>query len=301
MVTKKKSTSSSKSAGHLEERPALETALISKIGFKDWRHLSRTLERHEKSSGHLFSVKKYLDLKTDLLERHTVDSVNQATVEREKKRWTAVLERIIEIITFLDRQNLALRGTTEKLYESNNGNFLKLVECISNFDNTLSEHISRIQSAQHRMPHYLGHNIQNELINIISKNIKTTIVNLLKQSKYYSIILDCTPDISHKEQLTVIVSKSLQKSDVILSEAVKMLDQVKKDLATNRTDTAFEQLLFDSTSIAEELECETEFSQTARPCPQKRHFNYETADEPVLDPKQNFKINFYFRIVDRAQ
>ncbi|KAF2880270.1 hypothetical protein ILUMI_25893 [Ignelater luminosus] len=49
-------------------------------------HGPRTLERHEKSSGHLFSVEKYLDLKTDLLEGHAVDSVNQTTVEREKKR-----------------------------------------------------------------------------------------------------------------------------------------------------------------------------------------------------------------------
>ncbi|KAF2890242.1 hypothetical protein ILUMI_15930 [Ignelater luminosus] len=97
-----------------------------------------------------------------------------------------------------------------------------------------------------------------------------------------------------------IVSKSLQKSDVILSEAVKMLDQVRKDLATNRTDTAFEQLLLDSTSIAEELECETEFSQNARPCPRKRHFNYETADEPILDPKQNFEVNFYYYLFGTA-
>ena len=34
------------------------TAFNGQIGFKDWRHLSRTLERHEKSSGHLFSVKR---------------------------------------------------------------------------------------------------------------------------------------------------------------------------------------------------------------------------------------------------
>ncbi|KAF2893480.1 hypothetical protein ILUMI_12698 [Ignelater luminosus] len=236
------STSSSTSAGHLKETPALETALISKVSEftthtdtsapppeststseipsestffahvaddpalwpqiisdklrlflteHEPKHLSRTLKRHEKSSGHLFSVKEYVDLKNDLLEGR-------------RRLWTAVLKRIIEIMTFLARQNLVLRGTTERLYESNNGNFLKLVECISNFDNTLSEHISRIQSAQHRMPHYLGHNIKNELINIISEKIKT-IVDLLKQSKYYSIILNCRPDISHKEQLTVIV------------------------------------------------------------------------------------------------
>lgn len=69
-------------------------------------------------------------------------------------------------------QNIAFRGTTEKLYDPNNGKFLNLVESISNFDSTLSEHIARIQRAQNRMPHYLGHNIQNELISIIAEKIK---------------------------------------------------------------------------------------------------------------------------------
>lgn len=82
------------------------------------------------------------------------------------------MARIIEIIKFLAGQNIAFRGTTEKLYDPNNGNFLKLVESISNFDSTLSEHIARIQRAQHRMPHYLGHNIQNELISIIAEKLK---------------------------------------------------------------------------------------------------------------------------------
>ncbi|XP_042216761.1 uncharacterized protein LOC121862523 [Homarus americanus] len=47
--------------------------------------------------------------------------------------------------------------------------------------------------------------IQNELINIISAKITERIVDDIKASKYFSIILDCTPDLSHKEQLSVII------------------------------------------------------------------------------------------------
>ena len=46
------------------------------------------------------------------------------------------------------------------------------------------------------MPHYLGHNIQNELITFIGEKIKQNIIDTLKYSQYYSIILDFTPDVN---------------------------------------------------------------------------------------------------------
>lgn len=44
------------------------TAFNGPTGYKDWGHLSRNIERHEKSSGHISSFKEYLDLKNDLLK-----------------------------------------------------------------------------------------------------------------------------------------------------------------------------------------------------------------------------------------
>ncbi|XP_065645605.1 uncharacterized protein LOC136076068 [Hydra vulgaris] len=68
----------------------------------------------------------------------------------------------------------------------------------------MKEHIRRIKSKE-IYSHYLGKNIQNEIIQILSKAVKEKIVVDLKASKYYSIIVDCTPDISHTEQRTIIL------------------------------------------------------------------------------------------------
>lgn len=52
---------------------------------------------------------------------------------------------------------------------------------------------------------YLSANICNEFINLMEKQGLKTIVKVLKSAKYYSIIVESTPDQSHVDQLTFIV------------------------------------------------------------------------------------------------
>lgn len=104
--------------------------------------------------------------------------------------------------TGMMQENIALRGTTETLYKPNNGNFLKEVELMAQFDLILRQHFAKVEGgAKHTS--YLGKNIQNKLIDCICVKIVECMVDEIKQSKYFSIILDCTPDLNHREQLSV--------------------------------------------------------------------------------------------------
>lgn len=183
-----------------------KSQLSSISGFNDWRHLTYILKRHEQSSNHINNSKKYCELKTSLINKSTIDVVEQRLYDTEKKYWQSVVERIIYIIQYLSRQCIAFRGSSKKLYDSNNGNFLKLVETVAKFDSIMMEHLRRIQtSPKKNIAHYLGDNIQNEIIHIISEAIKQNILDMVKSAKYYSIILDTTPDISRTEQLTLVI------------------------------------------------------------------------------------------------
>ena len=55
------------------------------------------------------------------------------------------------------------------------------------------------------MTTYLSPTIQNELIELLGKKVKDLILEEIKAAKYFSILLDSTPDVSHIDQTTFIV------------------------------------------------------------------------------------------------
>jgi len=133
---------------------------LASDGYNDWRHIGRTLKEHKTSNTHLNSYKTYIELVTRLNTNKTIDDTNQKIMESEQEYWTNVLQRIISVVKILAQQSLAFWGSSDKLYEHNNGNFLKIIELLAKYDSIISEHIRRTLNNQNNA-HYLGKNIQN--------------------------------------------------------------------------------------------------------------------------------------------
>ena len=173
-------------------------------GCCNWQNLSQLLKEHELGRTHVSAVCDWLELERRLQQKETIDKHAQKQIDAEKLHWRAVLERLLSVVHFLAERNLAFRGSVEKLGDARNGNFLGLVEVISKFDPILSEHVRRIKNDE-LSDHYLGKTMQNEFIQLLGNEILHKISKLLTEAKYFSVILDCTPDVSHEEQLTVIL------------------------------------------------------------------------------------------------
>ena len=136
----------------------LSKSMLASDGLNDWKRLSACLKDHENSVDHLTNMNTWNEVRLRLSKNRTIDDDMQRGIGKEKEHWRQVLVRIVSAVKFLAKHTLAFRGSNEKLYQDNNGNFLGTIEMIAEFDPVMQEHIWCIQNSEIHH-HYLGHKI----------------------------------------------------------------------------------------------------------------------------------------------
>lgn len=125
-------------------------------------------------------------------------------MEESKK----ALLKIFSSILYLTRQGLAIRGHTDE-----NSNLQQLLTLRSEDSCELKNWLSRTKYK------WISHEVQNEMISLLSKCVQKNLIGQIKNCKYYSIILDETTDSSCKEQVSIcfrIFDKKLNVFELFL-------------------------------------------------------------------------------------
>ncbi|KAH1182034.1 hypothetical protein KIL84_009788 [Mauremys mutica] len=98
-----------------------------------------------------------------------------------------------------------------------------------------------------------------------------------------------------------VVSKRLQGVDLDISGAMEQLDKAKSYLQSYRSEEGFQNVLKNEYKWAEELHTEAIFPPIQEYKSHRRsHFDYEAWDNPIKDPKQQFKVELFNQVLDCA-
>ena len=118
-----------------------------------------------------------------------------------------VVKSLLKIVMLCGKQGLAFRGhhddkidclTAYDLHQ-NQGNFIELVRFWAETDEALRRHLE----VAPKNARYTSKTIQNELIDTVSKAIRTEILSEVKAAKFYSIIADELTDIGNKKEHSI--------------------------------------------------------------------------------------------------
>lgn len=170
-------------------------------GFSNWKKAEEKIGGHENSAEHKKCMLIWL---TYMHEKSHINNYMAKQLQVEIKFWTEVLKRIVEVIRFLSTRGLAFRGEHEVIGSPNNGNYLGVMELISKFDPFLKEHFNLHANQGRGHVSYLSKDICEEFIHIMANKVKNEIVSQIKRAKYFSLIVDSTPDVSHVDQLSIV-------------------------------------------------------------------------------------------------
>jgi hypothetical protein len=175
---------------------------FAKEGFSDWKNGSQRMTEHEKCDDHMACIVAF---KRRGNVHGRVETHLLVQMEEEIAYWRNVLQRVVAVIKSLSSRGLAFRGHDAQFGSVHNGNFLMAIELIAAFDPFLQQHVKEKGNKGSGKTSYLSQATYEELIQLMSNKMVKEIVQQVKKAKYYSIILDSTPDISHVDQLALVI------------------------------------------------------------------------------------------------
>ncbi len=182
-----------------------------------WKKLWARVPKHERSSPHRECYLSWRELQTRLLMNTGVDVMVEERVLSEIEQWKKLLSRIIDVTIFLGERGLAFRGSSLRIGDVHDGNFLGILELLAHYDPLLQEHISKVKTSQpdgkRLQAHYLSPQSQNEFIKVCAARVRGCILKERENTKYFSIMVDGTPDSSHTEQTTFILRYMNREGD----------------------------------------------------------------------------------------
>ena len=159
-------------------------------GFNNWKKGIEKFEKHKSSHCHKESIEKFQASSShgDVAE---LLSTKHATEKYENRK---ILVKIIQTLQVLLHQGLAIRGKDDE-----NSNLIQLLRYRALEDSKINLWLER------KYNKFVSHAMQNELIEALASKIFDNIAEKIRDSTFYALFCDETPDVSNVEQAVITI------------------------------------------------------------------------------------------------
>ncbi|KAJ4436397.1 hypothetical protein ANN_19029 [Periplaneta americana] len=116
------------------------------------------------------------------------------------KRNRDILERLINAVCFLGKQELAFRGHDETENSVNRGNYVELLKYTAQYDPLLAEHLETSTVFEG-----ISNRIQNDLIQAVGSTVLSAIKQEIIEIPFVAVMVDETSDVANKAQFSIVL------------------------------------------------------------------------------------------------
>ena len=165
------------------------------------RNLSSVANSHKKTKHHVTNHTAHR-LLGNVDGANALDEARQQEIKRHNQtasRHARLMKHHTDVAVYLSAHGLAFRGHNESKDCLNRGKFLEMMALLGDYSNDLRKFLDTERIT------YTSHEPQNQLIACLFAEIKSEIYNRMNRSKFISIMMDDTSDLSNTEQSAISV------------------------------------------------------------------------------------------------
>lgn len=219
-------------------------------GIPNIKNLVRKAEKHQISKKHLTNKESFHMLGKNRIE-HSISESRRLTAINHNKQVDInrkILARLIDVVCFLGKQELAFRGHRENEGSFNKGNYCEILDLLAKEEQFIREHFSTNSVFKGT-----SHDIQNDLIHCVTEVLNSHILKELQTTNFISIQADETTDVSCQSQMSLIFRYILDNK--IEERFIGFFDVSKNKTAAGLSEVILNEL--SKWSIGKKVVCQT--------------------------------------------
>ncbi|CAF3464344.1 unnamed protein product [Rotaria sp. Silwood2] len=161
------------------------------------------LDQHFTSSSHMSSMyrlsifkNKHSNVECLLSANHRLATQKEESLFKINKK---MIETFFDCTLFLVKQGIAFRRDHQE-----HGNFIQLINLLRRYDPLLNSWFNEENYKSHQVT-YTSARSQDEFLEQIGTFVISSIVQQVQNAPFYSIMIDSTPDYSHREIYSLVL------------------------------------------------------------------------------------------------